>query len=255
MFNLFKKKRPVIEFVSTDPAFSYIPKPDNARKFLPDWIKKMKEQTDEGMHVAMPARKLDTVRKCVPFLDAMRIGYTIPAPADMYIKVGNSGQAYIKETRSQINLAGNTVDLLSEHDSKQLGQGPFRGLALKFNNPWKINTREGYSCLFVSPINSGNKYFECFSGVVDTDRYQNVINFPFRILNPNNEQEYEFYIKRGDPIIQVIPFKREDVYSKVNVKNASPLEWKKENIDHDLVAGNFSWYRDHIVEKKITLEK
>ena len=62
MFNLFKKKEPVIEFVSTDPAFSYIPKPDNARKFLPDWIKKMKEQTDEGMHVAMPARKLDTVR-------------------------------------------------------------------------------------------------------------------------------------------------------------------------------------------------
>lgn len=255
MFNLFKKKEPLIEFVSTDPAFSYIPSPDNSRKFLPDWIKKMKEQTDEGMHVAMPARKLDTVRKCVPFLDAMRIGYTIPAPADMYIKVGNSGQAYIKETRSQINLAGNTVDLLSEHDSKQLGQGPFRGLALKFNNPWKINTREGYSCLFISPINSGNKYFECFSGVVDTDRYQNIINFPFRILNPNNEQEFEFYIKRGEPIIQVIPFKRTDAYAKVNLKNANFAEWQEENKEQDFVAGNFSWYREHTVEKKITLEK
>lgn len=255
MFNLFKKQKPIIEFVSIDPAFSFIPKPDNARKFLPDWIKKMKEQTDEGMHVTIPARKLDTVRKCVPFLDAMKIGYTIPAPADMYIKVGNNGHAYIKETRSLLNLNGDSVELLSEHDPKQLGQGPFRGLALKFNSPWKINTREGYSCLFVSPINSGNKYFECFSGVVDTDRYQNIINFPFRILNPNNEQEFEFYIKRGEPIIQVIPFKRTDAYAKGNLRNATPSEWKEETKEHDFVAGNFSWYREHTVEKKITLEK
>jgi len=255
MLNLFKEQRPLIEFVSIDPAYSFIPSPDNSRRFLPDWIKKMKESSDEGMHPNVPKRKLDTVRKCVPFLDAMRVGYTIPAPADMYIKVGNYGKNYIKESRSAINLGGEKIELLSSHSEKQMGQGPFRGPVLKFNNPWKINTKKGYSCLFVSPINSGNKYFECFSGVVDTDNYHNIINFPFRILNPNNEQEFEFYIKRGEPIIQVIPFKRTDAYGKVNLRNATPTEFRHELRDKDFVAGNYSWYREHTVEKKITLEK
>jgi hypothetical protein len=255
MLNLFKQQKPLIEFVSIDPAYTYVAKPDNARKFLPDWIKKMKEQTSEGVHPMALERHLDTVRKCVPFLDAMKIGYTIPAPADMYIKVGDYGKSFIKETRSQINLAGKTHELLSTHDERQMGTGPFRGPVLKFINPWKINTRKGYSCLFVSPINSGNKYFECFTGVVDTDNYHNIVNFPFRILNPDNRSEFEFFIKRGEPIIQVIPFKRTEAYGKIQVRGATVQEWIEENKDEDAVAGNFSWYREHTVEKKINLEK
>jgi hypothetical protein len=47
--------------------------------------------------------------------------------------------------------------------------------------------------------------FDIIPGVVDTDSYINVINFPF-ILRKRNEQ---FLLKKGDPIVQVIPFKRE----------------------------------------------
>ena len=43
------------------------------------------------------------------------------------------------------------------------------------------------------------------SGVVDTDVYINTINFPF-ILHKRDEQ---FLIKKGDAMVQVIPFKRE----------------------------------------------
>ena len=252
MFN----RKPIIEFVSTDPAFSYVPKPDNARRFLPSWIKKMKEQTTEPKGLERPSgRALDTVRKCVPFLDAMKIGYSIPAPCDIWIKIMDHGKTYDYEVRSAVNLGGDKVEVISSHDVRQMGQGPYRDLVLKFNNPWKINTRKGYSCLFVNPINSGNKYFESFTGVVDTDSYQNIINFPFRILNPDNKPEYEFYIKRGEPIIQVIPFKRSEAYAKCNVRNAPLQEFRYELRDKDYVAGNFSWYREHTVEKKITLEK
>jgi hypothetical protein len=47
--------------------------------------------------------------------------------------------------------------------------------------------------------------FDIISGVVDTDVYINLINFPF-ILNKRDEQ---FLIKRGEPMVQVIPFKRD----------------------------------------------
>ena len=47
--------------------------------------------------------------------------------------------------------------------------------------------------------------FDIIAGVVDTDTYINTINFPF-ILNKRDQQ---FLIKKGEPMVQVIPFKRE----------------------------------------------
>ena len=47
--------------------------------------------------------------------------------------------------------------------------------------------------------------FSIISGIVDTDTYINLINFPF-ILHKRDEQ---FLIKKGEPMVQVIPFKRE----------------------------------------------
>ena len=47
--------------------------------------------------------------------------------------------------------------------------------------------------------------FEIIAGVVDTDTYINTINFPF-ILHKRDEQ---FIIKKGEPMVQVIPFKRQ----------------------------------------------
>jgi len=47
--------------------------------------------------------------------------------------------------------------------------------------------------------------FDIIPGIVDTDEYVNAIHFPF-LLNKRDEQ---FIIKKGDPMIQVIPFRRE----------------------------------------------
>ena len=47
--------------------------------------------------------------------------------------------------------------------------------------------------------------FDIIAGIVDTDVYVNTIHFPF-ILTKRDEQ---FIIKKGDPMVQVIPFKRD----------------------------------------------
>jgi hypothetical protein len=71
--------------------------------------------------------------------------------------------------------------------------------------------------------------FEIIAGVVDTDVYLNVINFPF-ILHKRDEQ---FMIKKGEPMIQVIPFKRESwkswsgfYYEKLHSKTLNSLTSK-----------------------------
>ena len=75
----------------------------------------------------------------------------------------------------------------------------------KFHNKWLIKTPPGYSCLFIKPMNRMEERFEIIPGIVDTDEYINLINFPF-ILRKRDEQ---FLIKKGEPMVQVIPFKRE----------------------------------------------
>ena len=54
-------------------------------------------------------------------------------------------------------------------------------------------------------VKNEDPIFEIISGVVDTDTYINVINFPFLL----QETKKQFLIKKGEPMIQVIPFKRE----------------------------------------------
>ena len=56
-------------------------------------------------------------------------------------------------------------------------------------------------------------------------------------------------------MIQVIPFKRSEVYAKSRDRQATFEEWDYEMREQDLVAGQWSWYRENVVEKKITLEK
>ena len=51
----------------------------------------------------------------------------------------------------------------------------------------------------------GEDRFKIIEGIVDTDNYINTINFPF-ILTKRDKQ---FLIKKGEPMVQVIPFKRE----------------------------------------------
>ena len=51
----------------------------------------------------------------------------------------------------------------------------------------------------------GMDKIQMISGIVDTDVYINAINFPFIVLDKSKQ----FLLKKGDPMIQVIPFKRE----------------------------------------------
>jgi len=74
----------------------------------------------------------------------------------------------------------------------------------KWHNPWGIKTPPGYSCLFVQPLHR-ESVFTIMPGIVDTDTYNNPVNFPFVL----NDTKFQGIIPAGTPIAQVIPFKRD----------------------------------------------
>jgi hypothetical protein len=183
-----------IKFICCDSAFENIwPHPRPANYFLPEEYKNLKRHTDGNLHKA-------TVKTCMPFLDAMTFGYIIPLDQDYVVDA--------TETDLSISIANKTnLEPAGFHPANQLPPGLSKGKehAGKFHNKWIIKTPPGYSCLFVQPLNRVEDRFEIISGVVDTDSYINLINFPFHWKKWNKQT----LLKKGEPMVQVIPFKRE----------------------------------------------
>jgi hypothetical protein len=207
------------------------PHPKPANRFIPDEYKKLKRFSDDNLHNP-------TLKTCMPFLDSLTMGYIIPFDQDYVIDPVENDFAVTPANKEQSDFGFHAKTQLPQEWQKTAG-----GNAGKFHNKWLIKTSPGYSCLFIKPLNRMEPRFDIISGVVDTDNYVETINFPF-ILNKRDKQ---FLIKKGDPMVQVIPFKRdsfkmwsgfylEKAHSKVrNMLNSEWMDrykkmfWKKKS--------------------------
>ena len=182
-----------IKFVATNENFKDVwPHPQPATRFIPDEFKKLKRFREDNLHEP-------TLKTCVPFLDSLTMGYIIPFDQDYVVDPVENDFSVTPANREQNDFGFHNKAQLPK-EWKTAGEN-----AGKFINKWLVITPPGYSCLFIKPMNRLETRFDIIAGVVDTDTYINVINFPF-ILNKRDKQ---FLIKKGEPMVQVIPFKRE----------------------------------------------
>lgn len=178
------------------------PEPIPAAQGMAARIKKMPTEFE-----VEPGISLNTVKKCPPFIDAMSSGYLIPAVADVEFTMGANGLAYKA-----------SLPIVDNHDVRQLaGTEIQRMIVIKFLNPWIIVTPPGYSCLIVAPLNRFEIPFQPLSGVVETDTFYRQVNFPsICLMGPGQS----FHLKRGTPLVQVIPFRRDAWTSRRDVEDA-----------------------------------
>jgi hypothetical protein len=169
------------------------PHPQPASRFIPDEYKKLERFSNNNLHDP-------TLKTCIPFLDSLIAGYIIPFDQDYVIDPVEGDFTITAANRESEDTSYHSKAQLPKEWQKISGER-----AGKFINKWLIKTPPGYSSLFIKPMNRLEPRFDIISGIVDTDTYINTIHFPF-ILNKRDEQ---FIIKKGDPMVQVIPFKRE----------------------------------------------
>ena len=169
------------------------PHPKPASRFIPDEYKKL--ERFENKNFFSP-----TVKTCIPFLDSMTAGYIIPFDQDYLVNPVDNDFTITPANKEQGDFGYHNKAQLPKEWHKTTGEA-----AGKFINKWLIKTPPGCSCLFIHPMNRLEERWKIIEGVVDTDNYINTINFPF-ILKKRDKQ---FLIKRGEPMVQVIPFKRE----------------------------------------------
>lgn len=210
-------------FPATKEIEGVFDSPVPAALMLPEWYKKQSGYVGKQKQVLDDGNYNHTIKHCMPALDAMTAGYIIKIPQD--IEVVRAGE----NKDCNIRWPSDIFKQVSSHSLEQISELPvdqnmWDTTAWKWHNPWTIKTPPGYSCLFIQPMWHEDLPFRCFSGVVDTDKYNfQPINFPFLF-----KKGFEGKIHMGTPMIQVIPFKREEWIAKTKKKsNFNPKIWER----------------------------
>jgi hypothetical protein len=168
-------------------------------KAVPEWYKKMKTSFADNKTEGREVQDSQTIKRCMPVLDAITTGYIIKTHTDLTVKNIDGVLSF--------EWAYDTSDTVSFHPAYQVIN--YRNLDLpngapKLRNPWGIKTPKGYSCLFFSPPHRPACGIRILEGIVDTDLYTNSVQFPFLI-----DDGFTGTIPAGTPVVQVIPFKRD----------------------------------------------
>jgi len=155
-----------------------------------------------------------TFKACPAIFDSMTQGYILPLWTDIYVEPAGEllngtpvPQFYWREGVS----SGEGLTLMKAFDLEAIegmpGADKTKLTAWKIDSPWLLNTPKGYSTLFVAPLNNKDAMFEAISGVIHTDVFSTFINISFIWTGP---PDFKGVLKKGTPMVQMIPFKREE---------------------------------------------
>jgi uncharacterized protein DUF6065 len=226
------RQRSEIEFLCRPEDKGIIAEPVPAKSVLPAWFRQLPGIDESQLSATNNGL---TVKRCLPFVDAMSAGWIIPLAAAVQLEISEGGQTV---------TAGWEFDreMVSNHAAFQLAGSPYEPHPpMKFHNYWTIQTPKGWSCLFLPPINRPNGVIEVLSGLVDTDSYRAPVNFPFVAIAPDGV----YALKKGTPLVQVIPFRRSDIALEGSIRTESEQEGgEREQIRRSTHAGD-GWYRRH----------
>lgn len=220
--------QPLIEFHAI--GHHRFPPPYPASRNVPDWYKQLDAEFATG---GPQSEVMPTIKRCPPFLDAMCGGYIIPLSMDIQ---------FTTDARGNLSYACK-MDIVHTHLAGQYKGTPFGNqVIVKFYNIWIIRTPPGYSTLLVQPMNRFHIPFLMLSGVVETDNWYLEIHFPAICQLPPNSQ---YLMKAGTPLMQAIPFPREQWQSQVGEDDKELRETTRQAL-----AGNLHVYKEQRWRKK-----
>lgn len=218
---------PTIEFRTfSKKAYAEL-RPVAAKEFQPEWWKKQKVRVDHR------GRMSQTIRSCPSMQDWLSMGYYIVADEDIPVMNGTNWDW--PDGSEQFKTLSDKNHFSQSHPSAQLqdsieymgADSPVKD-AFKISSRWNMKTPEGYSVLFLDPFMFSNKFFACWQGVIDTDRFSINMDNAQIIFYP--KVDHSFIIERGTPLVQIFPFKREEWASTYYYQDAEM--WHENNAIH-----------------------
>ena len=238
-------KKVAIEFIaSNQEMFDLAERPYPSVQNLPEWFGKMDRYINTHPDVDKYGDPNSTIKKCMPVVDIISAGYHIPLISDVWLDNGGENNLSFTWSWNEIELI--TLQKPEQHTSYPTPSGYYNSV-FKWVNPWIIKTPPGWSTLFVHPQHHEELPFRALSALVDTDKHPAPVNLPFHV-----RKGFDGLIKRGTPIIQLIPFKREEFTASFSQDKDNVLKniWTKA---HTLF---FERYQKHFwTPKKFSIEE
>jgi len=226
------------------PYNNHLTPPEPAVKMLPEWFRTLarhdKSNDDRTLHpvnhIGADGAMVATVM-CMPFLDATTAGYHYLLEDDLYVDLDENGKP-ILSWKGDVLLVDvrPTIELPVPDNCHPIHYG--------WRMNWYYETPEGYSCLITHPMNRYDLPFYVQSGIVESDIWGLPVFTAFFL-----KRNFRGMIRKGTPIFQIIPFKRDNWELEVV---DSPEELDR----HELMAENrrsklYGYYKQTAWRRKI----
>jgi hypothetical protein len=153
--------------------------------------------------------RMPSFKACPALLDTFTTGYMLVTPCDL--------EFYEKHGRTKVKVPVGFDDFVGErpHMSGFVSPHGYSKDHFHWYANWAPELPEGYSSLYVPPINHFNLPWVTVGGIIDSDKVTSSGLIPFFL-----KEGFTGVVPAGTPYLQIIPFKRED--------------WESENIFHSM---------------------
>lgn len=182
--------------------------PISSRKMLPEWWTKSDTfvKDYEGNPVANwdGQGKMFSFKACPSMLDTFQTGYLLVTPCDL--------EFYEKNGKIKVKVPVGFDDFVGERPPMQGFSTPIGCSPWHFHwyANWAPELPEGYSSLYVQPINHFELPWITVGGIIDSDKVTSSGLIPFFL-----KENFTGVVPAKTPYLQIIPFKREDWESKM----------------------------------------
>ena len=203
-----------IEFYTDDESIVEFFPPKSANKVVPEWYKEMSmRRVNRIKNIDVP-----TIKHCMPVQDMITSGYIIfnTYEVNLYPNEHDGYQDFKGECPHMPYVGGH------HHEQFPMILDDKARHYFKIAQPWMVKTPPGYSSLFVQPFYHLEERYQLLPAIVDTDKHDMLVELPGYI-----KSKTPVSIESGAPLVQVIPFKREDWTMKAyhRPKHRSKLEF------------------------------
>jgi hypothetical protein len=212
------------------------PEPVPAKELVPKWYKDLSRYTSGNkLTIDKSGTANMSVKACMPFLDTLTSGYIIKLHCDILVEWQDDENFSMKWTSNVAPLSARGKNM-AESIPTANGYTPFL-------QAWEIKycfrLPKGYSALVTQPFNRLDLPTLATSGIVDAENGIGTGGVPFAL-----KKDFSGIIEAGTPILQILPFKREDW--KKQVLDSPPIKnWNLK--PRNKITG---WYKDEIWKRK-----
>jgi hypothetical protein len=218
--------------------------PEPGKKHVPEWYRSLAKFDQSNSDITLnPVNHLGSdgaqvsTKMCMPFLDATTAGYMYVLEDDLTVTLNKNGKPSLSWGGDVMLVDKRPIlDIVVPDNCHPVHYG--------WRMNWYYETPPGYSVLITHPMNRYDLPFYVQSGIVESDIWGLPVFIAFFL-----KRNFQGVIPKGTPIMQIIPFKRDNWELEV-------IDTEQEINRHELMAENrrsmlYGYYKKSAWRKKI----